>query len=1129
MQVTAVVPWTRAAEKALRSACTPAPPPLSEPAIVKAVGLVGWEAIGFCFLTQAITGLRTEFNQKKRLKHSDLCGGVESAYNRDSMFARYVTGAVGAVLAGLLAFGLFELNPASQQHPPSLPVTAPQSGTPQLVATQEIVDGIPPKKTRQLRPSGSITLSEPAFVAFNDWMKTFERTRSEDKQALISEGVQLARRRRSEMVDLIESDPKRALELSVNRAQYSRLPETIQVELEELVSAKGDLEILGALPAQGETVKPLIQQVVFGTRRLEAFLYGRRLGEPTRRQIALSGIVLDGQMAVDENPARMLAPEEVTWLRSLQTLSITALCDYSGQRTDSQNEETVVEIAGEVIPLCTAAHAELLNEETIEAEASGGEGGSGGVLLGDPVPSAYTEGIKDIIVIRIDFSDLDGEPFSLATGTNIVLGLDTFYREMSYAKAGFSLVGFGSEVTPVFRMPRTAADYGTNDPSVLRSAARAAATTAGYQLSTFNFDLICFGDVPGFKFAGLGYIGGPGAWIRGTSSVGVIAHELGHNYGLNHANFWETSGQSIIGSGTSVEYGDKFDTMGNAAAGSKHFNARYKNYLNWLTTSDVTTVSQSGTYRIYAHDDPASTGVRALKTSKNSNTNYWVEYRSRYGANKWVANGVGIRWAGLKNQSSTLLDVSAGSPDGKDDSPLLIGRTFSDLSAGVHITPIGLSGTVPAGMDIVVKRGSFPANIAPVAILNAPATNGAINAVLSFSVSATDADGDALAYFWDFGDGSFGSNSVTQTHAWIGAGEYAVQCTVTDMKGGLSVDSVLVKVGNPTTYRIGGRVWENGVPLLGVKVSVSSTKMGLTDSSGRYYITGLPAGAYSVQAAREGFAFARSGFMVPLAVGPSRQGMDFVAIPSASESTLPLVAAGSVWQYLDDGTNPGTAWRQLAFNDITWGEGPAPLGYGDNSEKTVVRYGNASNNKYVTTFFRRSFEVANLSGILGLTLGLQRDDGGVVYLNGREVFRSNMPTGSITYTTLASTSVGNADETAFFETEISRSDLQIGTNLFAVEIHQNSRTSSDIAFDLWFEARLAAGVAPPQLSADLETDKVVLTWPDTGLEWVPMTTADLTSTLPWLRLTETATKGQGLCTLRLPLTGDLRFFKLTPP
>ena len=62
------------------------------------------------------------------------------------------------------------------------------------------------------------------------------------------------------------------------------------------------------------------------------------------------------------------------------------------------------------------------------------------------------------------------------------------------------------------------------------------------------------------------------------------------------------AGQSVIGSGTAVEYGDKFDTMGSANAGSKHFNARYKNFLNWLTSADVTNVAQSGTYRLFAHD-----------------------------------------------------------------------------------------------------------------------------------------------------------------------------------------------------------------------------------------------------------------------------------------------------------------------------------------------------------------------------------------------------------------------------------------------------------------------------------------------------------------------------------------------
>ena len=104
------------------------------------------------------------------------------------------------------------------------------------------------------------------------------------------------------------------------------------------------------------------------------------------------------------------------------------------------------------------------------------------------------------------------------------------------------------------------------------------------------------------------YVGAAGAWLRNSFGTGVAGHEIGHNYGLNHANSWDTSDASVIGSGTSTEYGDSFDTMGSASAGNNHFNARYKNYLNWLTTNDVITATSNGTYRIYAHDNPNATG-----------------------------------------------------------------------------------------------------------------------------------------------------------------------------------------------------------------------------------------------------------------------------------------------------------------------------------------------------------------------------------------------------------------------------------------------------------------------------------------------------------------------------------------
>jgi hypothetical protein len=165
-------------------------------------------------------------------------------------------------------------------------------------------------------------------------------------------------------------------------------------------------------------------------------------------------------------------------------------------------------------------------------------------------------------------------------------------------------------------------------------------------------------------------------------------------------------------------------------------------------------------------------------------------------------------------------------------------------------------------------------------------------------------------------------------------------------------------------------------------------------------------------------------------------------------ATVTLVAAGSTWKYLDNGSNQGTAWRASGFDDTSWSAGPAQLGYGDGDEATVVSYGPDAANRFVTTYFRRAFTVTNPAQYSALTLRLLRDDGGVVYLNGTEVFRSNMPTGSITSTTKAASNVGDAEEKTFYATSVNPSLLVTGTNVLAVEIHQRNADSSDLSFDL---------------------------------------------------------------------------------
>ncbi len=164
--------------------------------------------------------------------------------------------------------------------------------------------------------------------------------------------------------------------------------------------------------------------------------------------------------------------------------------------------------------------------------------------------------------------------------------------------------------------------------------------------------------------------------------------------------------------------------------------------------------------------------------------------------------------------------------------------------------------------------------------------------------------------------------------------------------------------------------------------------------------------------------------------------------------SLVLVAPGSLWKYLDDGSDQGTAWTNLDFIDNSWNSGPAELGYGDGDEATLVGFGPDGSNKYISTYFRKTFNLDVPEGIQSLTVHIKRDDGAVVYLNGIEQLRSNMPAGDISYNTLASTAVASNDESAFFNFILNPADLRSGENLVAVEIHQVSGSSSDVSFDL---------------------------------------------------------------------------------
>lgn len=204
----------------------------------------------------------------------------------------------------------------------------------------------------------------------------------------------------------------------------------------------------------------------------------------------------------------------------------------------------------------------------------------------------------------------------------------------------------------------------------------------------------------------------------------------------------------------------------------------------------------------------------------------------------------------------------------------------------------------------------------------------------------------------------------------------------------------------------------------------------------------------------------------------------------ADVENIRLVSTNDSWNYLDDGSDQGTDWRIPSFNDSSWANGDGQFGYGDGDEATLLSFGDNENLKYITSYFRNNFTVSDPDDVIRLTLRLLRDDGAVVYINGVEAFRSNMPEGDINYLTPARTAIGGSAEDKYNEIAVDPDLLVAGNNVIAVEIHQAGPTSSDISFDLDLIAiqSLVSGsipAAPVNLTATaLGPNDIELNWDD---------------------------------------------------
>ncbi|MDP3703990.1 MAG: hypothetical protein Q8R78_06340, partial [Candidatus Omnitrophota bacterium] len=341
-------------------------------------------------------------------------------------------------------------------------------------------------------------------------------------------------------------------------------------------------------------------------------------------------------------------------------------------------------------------------------------------------------GAQRVIVLLVNFLDKLDQPYSLAAAYDLVFNhTNTYYREVSYGQTWLT-----GRVAGWYTLPIT---VGQACPRALIFSEALAAADPDVFFPDYDRILLIFPsigcqdgvvdtlgthDIPTPD----GVIRASKAWVQ-VPTVRAVAHELGHNLGIGHANALECGAETLAATRcTTAFYGDRFDVMGTSAQG--HFNAVHKDRLAWLTPANVVTVGRSGRYTLSPLELP-SIGPQTLRLIKavdgaGRRTWYSLEYRQRIGLDaalpqSAVLNGALVRLASDGNADTAFLDMTPSSlsyPEGFDvlDGALAVGKTFTDPS-GIRITTRSSNPTALT-VEVTVPKDTAPPQVEIASPLN---------------------------------------------------------------------------------------------------------------------------------------------------------------------------------------------------------------------------------------------------------------------------------------------------------------------------------------------------------------------------------------------------------------------------
>lgn len=332
-------------------------------------------------------------------------------------------------------------------------------------------------------------------------------------------------------------------------------------------------------------------------------------------------------------------------------------------------------------------------------------------------------------------------------------GVNSYYQEASFGSVSLEgALNVSGDVFGWYTIAHQNTPCQTN--TSWTSAARAAAGLDGFDFSRYRHVIYFFPKTPACNWAGMGEVPGQQSWINGYLETTFINHELGHNYGLLHANVLrcvDQNNQPVPFSETCTEfaYADPFDTMGNLNPG--HFSNYQKNRVGYLAPHNIQTIEADGTYTLEPIE-VLTNGVQTLKIQEipgrhgEKGFSYYLEFRQpigqfdNYTPTSPVFKGVSIRRA-LPWDEPVLLDTASQTTTFWD-AALPVGKTFTDASASIEIRTQQVS---PSAAMVAVSFGTQCLGGAPELTVSPTAQWGQAGEELDYEVTVTNMDGSRCA------------------------------------------------------------------------------------------------------------------------------------------------------------------------------------------------------------------------------------------------------------------------------------------------------------------------------------------------------------------------------------------------